>query len=470
MNPHAKRAAEIEAAFLAGAEANLDQAQGTRLPGTKWSSTTRSQESRVRELVIASGQDRHVLRSVPKNRSYILTGMRRRWFFGQRRTSVAIATVLSPVEHYVNADEKPPATDLAELVSHVKELVGDADVPYLVGVCSPNGFTENVRKSGLQLPNVTLILIEQRDDGTWDVVATDAQTTEIDRRLFDPEAVTRKLMRVREEIQSRSAELTTGGLTASAIAEKLSLPIRLVTTAFEQAATENRMLKLSRQHDDVLLFRGAAAGTEDDAMSLSDRIRQLFSGQDDDTKKIDALSERRAKLVLRRDAVYHDITQLEQREGELLTQGKDTSSPTTKHRIASQIKQLRDDITRLNTTAKMLGQQVDIISTHIHNLTLLQQGKIAKLPSTEEITEDAVRAEEMLEQLGAEVELTSSLDAKVTETVTSEEELAILKELEAPIAEVGKPVEPEAETSAAETEPEPMKEDRESDRREPEVG
>ena len=56
MNPHAKRAAAIEEAFLAGAEANLSQARGRRLAGSKWAWTTRSQDDRVRTLMAAAGQ------------------------------------------------------------------------------------------------------------------------------------------------------------------------------------------------------------------------------------------------------------------------------------------------------------------------------------------------------------------------------------------------------------------------------
>jgi hypothetical protein len=47
----------------------------------------------------------------------------------------------------------------------------------------------------------------------------------------------------------------------------------------------------------------------------------------------------------------------------------------------------------------MLNQQINIIATDIHNLTLIQQGESASLPTTDELTENAVKAEEMLETL-----------------------------------------------------------------------
>lgn len=471
MNPHARRASEIEGAFLAGAEANLNQARGRQLPGSKWTWTTRSEEGRLRGLMAAARQhDRETLRSMPKNKTRILTGTQPRWLFGRKRTSVAIASVLTPLEHYVSAEGQPPPIGLADLAAHVRELAGEADVPHLIGVCSPSGFTEDARSSGLEVPNVTLVLVEPREDDGWTITAASPNATAADGKLFDPEAVSRKLQRVREEIESRGADLLTGGLSASALADRLGLPKRLVASAFEQAASADSELKVSRQRGEVLLFRGAPAGVEDEDMTMMDRLRQLFSDEGDETKKINALAERRAKLVQRRDRIYSDLGQLEKREVELLKQGRENPSPSAKRRMASQINQLRDDMKRLNATAKMLGQQVEVISTHIHNLTLIQQGQTAKLPATEEITEDAVRAEEMLEQLGTDVELTSSLGAGVSDELVSDEELAILRELEgAPAESEGTKPASASQAPSTPTRPEPAPEKKEPRRREPEA-
>lgn len=472
MNPHATRAAEIEAAFLAGAESNLNQAREQRLRGSRWVWTTRTQEDRLRELMAANQQhDRDLLRAMPKNTARLLTASQTRWFVGRRTTAVAIATSLAPLEHLLTREDEPPPIGLAELVTHVKGLVGEATVPHLVGVCSPTGFTEDARSSGLELPNVTLVLVEPRADAGWKVTTVGPNARPGDGRLFDPEAVTAKIERVREEIRSRSADLLTGGLSARAIGERLGLPTSLVGRVFEGSISTDPELRVSRQGGDVLLYRGAAAEMEDDEMSMVDWIKQLFSGQGDEARKINALSERRARLVQRRDRLYDDITKLEQREGDLLKQGREAASATTKRRVATQIKQVRDDMERLGATARMLGQQVDVISTHIHNLTLIQQGQLAKLPSSEEITEDAVRAEEMLEQLNAEVDLAGSLSSGITGSAVSDEELDILKELEGgPTAESTTETasEPKRHSAAADTAR--PSEEREPPHREQEAG
>jgi len=220
-------------------------------------------------------------------------------------------------------------------------------------------------------------------------------------------------------------------VSASSLASRMALPKELVSAALEQVARRDAELKLSRQADDVLRFRGAASPrVERTSMNVVDRIRRLFSKEGDEAEKINVLSERRARLAQRRDRLYEDIGKLEETEADLLKQGKETQSAVTRRRLAAQLAQRRKDISRQNTTAQMLSQQIDILSTNIHNLTLIQQGNIAKLPTTEELTENAVQAEEMLESLKVDADLVSSLETGLSEISTSDEELAILREFE----------------------------------------
>ncbi len=165
-------------------------------------------------------------------------------------------------------------------------------------------------------------------------------------------------------------------------------------------------------------------------MTVIDRIRKLFSGEGDETEKINVLAERRAALAQRRDRIYEDIGKLEKKEGDLLAEGKAAKSQVPRRRIAAQLAQVRKDVMRHNTTASMLNQQMNVLSTDIHNLTLIQQGEMASLPDTHELTENAVKAEEMLETLKADSELIGTLEAGMRDVSTSEEELAILQEFE----------------------------------------
>ncbi len=183
-------------------------------------------------------------------------------------------------------------------------------------------------------------------------------------------------------------------------------------------------------------------------MSMVDKIRQLFSRDGDEAQKINELSKRRASLSQRRDRMYDDIGQLEKREADLMEQGKKNKSQVARRRIAAQVAQLRKDIIRHNATTNMLNTQINILSTDIHNLTLIQQGEVASLPSTEELTENAVKAEEMLETLQADADMVGSLDTGISDMLTSDEELAILKEFEEP--EAPSKAAPESTTSERE--------------------
>jgi len=408
VNAHAAKAAELESAFLAGAEANLNQAKGRRLSGSRWTWTTRCQEERLRAKLIEQGcYDRELLRGLPKNTSRTLTGYVPRFFFGRRKTITAICSVIAPVEHFIDpavSAEPPPPVSLSALVAHVKELVGEPDGPCVGGGVQPQRVYRRCQARGDRAV--------QGHAGAGRA----AGRRRVDRPAGQPGCAGGGLPTFRPgghgaetqpgEAGDRDAGRGPGHRRAErvGIGERLGLSAKLVAAAFEQAAVADPALKVSRQRDEVLLYRGAASPFESEN-SMLDRIKDIFSLKGNEARKINALSERRALLVQRRDRIYDDLSKVETREADLLKQGRESPSPAVKRRVASQIKQIRDDMGRLQASARMIGQQVDVISTHIHNLSLLQQGQAAKLPPVEEITQDAVRAEEMIEQLNADTEL-----------------------------------------------------------------
>ena len=469
---------QAEAAFLAGVEAKLESAKGKQLQGSIWRTARHDAGDRLRALMASHRvYDRERLKELPHNRRIAMHGYKRTWWFGKRATGVAIASVLNPLEHLVaGGSGSPPPIDLPELMDHMRKIVSNPAVPHVVGVCAPSGFTPEALEASTGRSNVTLVLIEPAPGGGWKVTSADDDLPEPVLTMFDPESAGDKIGRVAKEIEDLSAELLSSGVSASSLASRLALPQELVTAALEQVARGDAELKLSRQSDDLLLFRGAAsARTERTSMNVVDRIRQLFSKEGEEAEKINVLSERRAKLAVRRDRLYEDIGKLEAAEADMLKQGKETQSTVTRRRLAAQLAQRRKDISRQNTTAKMLSQQIDIISTDIHNLTLIQQGNIAQLPTTEELTENAVQAEEMLESLKVDADLVSSLETGLSEISTSDEELAILREFEQsaerePTAEAKKepPTRASTESAAPEARPE-SKPDADRGRAEPEA-
>jgi hypothetical protein len=473
----AAEALRLETEFLAGVEANFENAKGRQFRGSIWQ-TARDDEVESLRVALARNRQtdhREVLKRLPHNRRVTLRGFERTWWFGKRRTGLATASVLAPLEHYAgNAAAAAPPVDVAELQDHVRRIAGDAPVPHVLGVCAPTGFTEQARRLRLDWPNVTLVLTEPDGHGGWRVTAQEGAPDYL-LRLFDPEQGSRKLERVRAEIAKQSADLLTGGLSVRTLAGRLDLPEPLVSEAFAQAAAADPELRLSKKSGETLLFRGAsAAKPERGVMDVFDKIKQLFSRTGDEARKINALAERRAALAQRRDRLYEDIGRLEQKEAELLNEGKQTASQVARRRLAAQLAQLRKDIGRQNTTAGMLNQQINILSTDIHNLTLIQQGQVAELPTTETLTENAVKAEEMLETLRADAELVSGLETGMNEALTGAEELAILKEFEqadaTPPAAARTPGTPAAREPAAETDSDDVSKDRSAARRREKAG
>jgi hypothetical protein len=243
------------------------------------------------------------------------------------------------------------------------------------------------------------------------------------------------------------------------------LPEAVVVEAFEQAAMGEPELKVTRRSGEVLLVGGGPATPRAKAPTgVIDRIRALFDRTGEEAEKISLLDEQRATLALQRDRIYEGLIRLEQKEVELLQEGRATSSSSARRRIANQLAHLRKDVARQNTLVRMVNSQIDVISTHIHNLTLIQQGQMAELPQAEELTRSAVQAEEMLESLTAEAELAASLETRTTETVTGDEEAAILREFEGAAGAQAPPESPPSQAAQPEgreaASPGPAKEQR----------
>ena len=441
MTSTADNTIQLESEFLSGVEANLEQAKGKLLRGTIWRLTREDEADRLRNLMAKHKKfDSRLYTELPKNRRAVMQSFKRPWWLiGKRRVGVAIASVLSPLEWYVNQGSSTgtgaPPIGSRELLDHVRSLQVDPKVPHIVGLCSPTGFSPEALEARSELGNVTLVLVEPAETGGWRVVGGDDSTDPHVKALFDPEDASGKHRRVAQYLESRSADLLTGGLSATQVAEHLGVSNKIVCRALEEIARQDPELHSSLQDGELLIYRGAAAETKEPTrMSMVDRIRQLFSRDGDERQKINELSKRRAALSHRRDRLYDDIIQLEKREADLLDQGRQNKSQVVRRRIAAQLAQLRKDIQRQNATASMLNKQIEILSTDVHNLTLLQQGQMAELPSSEALTENAVAAEEMLEGLQADAELVGSLETGLADSMTTDEERAILEEFDAPPA------------------------------------
>ncbi len=430
----AAEALSRENGFLSGVRANIEGLKGSYLRGSVWETGAEDDSDSLRAMMASKRMyDRDMLAQMPHNRRVTVKGFERSWFFWRKQTGVAIASVISPLDELLDGSDAEPI-GINQLTEHLRKIAGDARVPYIVGVCSTSGFTQEVRDARHEYPNVQLVLVEPASGGGWRVTADESVPVFL-KEMFDPEDVEQKTKRVWHEVQSQSADLLTGSISAVRLAGQLNLPRSVVDQALAKLADDDPELHVSRQAGDCLLYRGASSRPkEKSSMSFVDKIKEMFSRDGDEVNKITVLSEKRAALAQRRDRMYEEIGKLEEKEAQLIAQGRENKSAVVRRRLAAQVAQLRKDIARQNTTANMLNQQLNIISTDIHNLTLIEQGEVASLPSTEELTENAVKAEEMLETLKGDADLVSSLETGLGEVLTSDEERDILAEFEEPEA------------------------------------
>ena len=252
--------------------------------------------------------------------------------------------------------------------------------------------------------------------------------------MFDPEANKDKRQRVREAIEAGRMELSVSGLAVDKIVAKTELPAQLVEAELRSYAKENPGLAAKRLDGRMVLFRegsavvGIAPAGGVNAMPMIDKIRALFARRGETEKKIAFLSERRAALGQQRDRAYEEIGTLETKDVELREQFKNAGAELSKRRITSQLLQLRKDMERRQQLLGVLNTQMNVVSTHLHNLELVQQGQTAKLPDSEEMASDAAAAEEMLVGLQESSEMAETVGGVASSSMSSEEQ-ALYEEL-----------------------------------------
>jgi hypothetical protein len=340
---------------------------------------------------------------------------------------------ISPTRALLRGEEPKPmsASDVNKALCQLPPSLGG--VPVTVVLLSTSGFTIDAHELAERRAERTVILVEANDAGGWTV--TGPVETKALSDLFDPEGEDQKRHRVREMIEESKVDLLTSGVATDRLAARSKLPVQVVEAELKSYAKNTPGLVAKRLDGQFVLFREgtspapAAATGGGASMPLIERVKALFARKGDSEKKIAFLSERRAALGQQRDRAYEEMTILEQQEGGLKEQFKAATGAITKRRITGQLLQLRKDLERRQQLLSMLNQQVNVVSTHLHNLELVQQGQVASLPNTDEMTADAVKAEEVLAELEANSELAGSVGTIVSSGMNAEEQ-ALYDELE----------------------------------------
>lgn len=382
--------------------------------------------------------DRGLQGKMPVGAWMEVTLAQKRLFFLKETVGKIQVICVSPTKALVAGQAPEPMNNAAvqKLLTELTMSNRGLNVPSTVVIVSTSGFEMDAHDLAERRADRTLILVQPNDAGGW--TATGPVETKSLVDLFDPEQETQKRDRVRKFIAENDLDLMGGGIATDKVAAKLQLPLQFVEGELKSYAKDKPGLTAKRLDGRIVLFReglsGVGPATSPEGAGGSDmpfleRVKALFGKKGNDDKKISFLSERRAALSQQQDRIYDDLNTLETKESELRQQFKDSTSALTKRRLTSQLLQFRKDIERRQQMLSVIGQQVNVVNTHLHSLELVKQGQGAQLPNSEELTADAVKAEEFLAELQADNEIAGSVGS-IGAAGMSDEEQALFEELE----------------------------------------
>ena len=355
---------------------------------------------------------------------------------------------LPPLRELATGEAPRPlsAERVREAVSSLPPIKGRGGAgagPMTLILFSGGGFTAEARDTARAfVDGPPTVLIEPNGAGGFDVTgpAGAGPLTE----LLDPEGDADRRRRARAALETKRVDLITGAVALDGVARETHLPVRLVEAEAKAWARDNPEGVRVKTIDGVpMLYRDASLASRSNlaggttlprSSTVSDRLRKLFGGSTADERKIAYLAERRAALSRQRDLAYEELGALEGREADLRGAFKADESVVARRRITSQLVQLGKDIERRRQTTGVLNQQINVVGTHLHNLEIARQGSTAALPSSEEIAEDAAKAEEVLAELQASSELADELAGSLGTMGLSEEEATLYDQLSAEAA------------------------------------
>jgi TolA-binding protein len=376
--------------------------------------------------------DRQLESTMPVGKAMDVALSTKKWWIFKSPVGRFRAISLSPSRALLSGQPPAPlsASDLQDALSRTPPpLTG---VPVTLAIMSTSGFTPEAKEAALKAKDRTVILISPNDTGGWGITAPPEAADMAS--LFDPELDLEKRSRIRAEIDANRIDLMSSGIATDKLAAKLQLAPQLIESELKSYARENPGLTAKRMDGRLVLFRegsaplGSAAVSGGIDMPFIDRVKTLFARKGEVEKKIAFLSERRTALSQQLDRGYEDMGVMETKESELRQQFKDSTSDLPRRRITSQLVQLRKDIERRQQLLSVLNQQINVVSTHLHNLELQRQGKSASLPDSEEMAADAAAAEDVLAELQAGSELAESVGTAAHGGMSAEEQ-AVYEEL-----------------------------------------
>ena len=369
--------------------------------------------------------------------------------------------VLAPVEALLNNETPGPVgreQTLDALASY--ELLPSRDKPSGVILASATGFTAEARSLVERAGKPTLILMAGRQDGGWDVTMPPAVRKTPWARLFELESQDERLRRLLYHLDQNADLIDSRGISMSTLAEKLGLSSAETELLVRQACrNESRLMTVV--HEGQTHICRTPLAEEGNTMSIWSRIRKLLRFKPTTAQRVRELTAQRVQIEQRRFELDQKVNALEADERQLIQQGAAATGDAERKQVAGKLMRLRRELRRHRAQAQLHTRQIDIIGTHIHHLTLAEQGKRLELPKAEDLTREAAQAEQVMSEVAVNADLAANIEVTGETPMMAEEEAAIFEEFkqvaasqaaapEAPAAEPASSASSAAPTEAAE--------------------
>lgn len=375
--------------------------------------------------------DRDLVEKLPGTRAVQLRFHRRiLGGLAARRVACVRAQVLAPLEALLNGHPPGPVGREHVLDALARyELLPHSQRPTTVVLGSATGFTPEARAVVHAGGSPAVVLVSGRADGGWEVEAPAALQRTPWVRLVEFESQDDRLQRLLYHLERQAVQLDSRGIPVAALAETLGLPVEQTEALLRRACRSDARLLTVVHAGQVHLCRSPLSDRSS-AMSLWSRIRRLLRLKPTVAERVRALTAQRVVLEQQRHEVDQRVGALEGEERQALEQGAAAASDAEKRQVAGRLVRLRRDLRRLRSQAAVFTQQIDILGTHIHNMTLAEQGRRTELPRAEELAQQAAEAEQVISELAANAELAGGIEVGAPTPAMEAEEAAILAEFE----------------------------------------
>lgn len=339
------------------------------------------------------------------------------------------ARVLTPTEELVKAEPPGPIGREQVLAALARyQVLPAAQRPTGVVLASATGFSPEARRLVQQSGPPALVLMGLREDGGWDVDMPAALRNSAWGRIFDLETQDDRLKRVLHHLEQDSLTLDSRGMPMTELSQRVGLPLAQTELLVRQACRTQPRLMTVVHDGQVHVARSPLEMTEGETMSIWARIRRLFGAKPSVAERVRQMTAQRVRLEQQRHELDRRVNAMEEQEREIVKTGAAAKTDAERKQAAGKLVRVRRELGRVRSQANIFTQQIDIIGTHIHHMTLAEQGRRMSLPKAEELTKQAAEAEGMIAELSANADLARGIEVTGETPLMAEEELAIMEE------------------------------------------